>query len=281
MCQMTEISKMKITNCLQRAAAESRLLTYLAVKIRNQCNIIVAKRMATGVHIHDSGEGLLLDALRGQIRTFIDVGAHRGDWVKYLYESHGEGPRGLLIEPSKFMLKDLEKNILPFAKFVNIINAAVSSKTGETYFWAQKIGPRHQSSMYKDLVPGDVACLTVPLTTISEQLEIWGETHLDFLKIDAEGADFDVILGASSLIEKHRIRFVQFEYSKTWHLAGHRLSSALKFFDNFQYNVFLIRGLGLYRFDLNFFGEFCSFANFLSVSKDATPLVSSIIRGKV
>lgn len=49
-------------------------------------------------------------------------------------------------------------------------------------------------------------------TTLDEYTRIHNITRIDFLKIDAEGADYKILLGAPNLIKKDKILAIQFEY---------------------------------------------------------------------
>jgi hypothetical protein len=50
------------------------------------------------------------------------------------------------------------------------------------------------------------------LNTIDEYCKENDVDRIDFLKIDAEGLDYRILLGAKRMIEDNRIKYIQFEY---------------------------------------------------------------------
>jgi FkbM family methyltransferase len=50
------------------------------------------------------------------------------------------------------------------------------------------------------------------LNTVDEYCREKGISKIDFLKIDAEGFDYKVLVGAKQMLEQNRIKYIQFEY---------------------------------------------------------------------
>ena len=50
------------------------------------------------------------------------------------------------------------------------------------------------------------------LHTVSEYCWMHKIAQIDFLKIDTEGHDFRILLGAKDMLEQNRIKYIQFEY---------------------------------------------------------------------
>lgn len=61
----------------------------------------------------------------------------------------------------------------------------------------------------------------VTVTTFDAFREEHGLEHVDFLKIDTEGYDLEVVKGASSSLDQQRVSFVQVEAGMTRHNAKH------------------------------------------------------------
>lgn len=53
-------------------------------------------------------------------------------------------------------------------------------------------------------------------TTVDAYCARNGIPHIDLLKIDAEGYDFNVLSGAKSMLSSHAVELVQFEYNHRW-----------------------------------------------------------------
>lgn len=63
---------------------------------------------------------------------------------------------------------------------------------------------------------GNLQEITVDVLTVEEYCRRANISHIDFLKIDVEGAEVDVLKGAASLFREERIMAAQFEYGATW-----------------------------------------------------------------
>jgi FkbM family methyltransferase len=50
------------------------------------------------------------------------------------------------------------------------------------------------------------------IDTVDEYCKAKGIQEIDFLKIDTEGYDFRILLGAKDMLEKNAIKYIQFEY---------------------------------------------------------------------
>lgn len=132
-------------------------------------------------------------------RVAIDVGAHVGLWSKDL-ANHFE--RVIAIEPVTEHLECFRKNVL--AENVEIIQAAVGETMGtcDLAFYKENSGKTHR-----------IEGTTYPLITIdSLNLDI-----VDYIKIDVEGFEKQVLLGAKETIDRCNPRIV-IEIKKMPHL---------------------------------------------------------------
>jgi hypothetical protein len=109
----------------------------------------------------------------------------------------------------------------------------------------------------------------IAVVTVSELLERSGWDQLDVLKVDAEGWDFKVLLGASEYLATRRISVVQFEYGPAWAEAGCTLKAALDYLHGHGYAVLALSSSGAVRFDYARLGEFFSYSNFVAVTGPA------------
>ena len=134
------------------------------------------------------------DLKRGD--TVVDCGAYIGEFT--LYASKAVGPEGKVIafEPEPALYKKLEANIaLNDAKNVILVNKGVWSGEGALKFIGNdKDG---YSFMVADKADGTVS---LPVTTLDAALRHIGVTKVDFIKIDVEGAEMEVIKGAAKTL---------------------------------------------------------------------------------
>lgn len=123
-------------------------------------------------------------------RTAIDVGAHVGLWSKTLVK-HFE--RVIAFEPVTEYIECLKKNVED--NNLEIIQAAVGESIGKCglHFYENNTGKTYR-------INGD----TVDLVTIDS----FNFENIDYIKIDVEGFEYEVLIGAQSSIEKYHPRIV-------------------------------------------------------------------------
>lgn len=98
-------------------------------------------------------------------------------------------------------------------KRVQLLKIALSDEDGtDSIFFP---GQRHVLSsfyMREDFKGEFLNCKEVvckKLDTLFKELDL---NHIDYLKIDTEGAEYKILLGAENLLMHKRISFIQFEY---------------------------------------------------------------------
>ena len=139
-------------------------------------------------HLGEFGEDIIINRFFRKISNgfYVDVGCYhpiKGSLTYYLYK---KGWKGLNIDLSKISI-DLFKLARP--KDYNI-QAAVTDFDGETNFYENGI-INQQNSLEKNINNlKKIKIKAYKLQTLLEKLNI---KHIDFLNIDAEGSDYNVI----------------------------------------------------------------------------------------
>jgi FkbM family methyltransferase len=267
----------RMTTALDRlhaAIGRSPLLLNLAIKIRNQTNAIVGKGLSDGIRQATNGEELVMRTIRSHCHSFVDVGANLGGWTASFVSGDPTPARGTLIEPNPVACEILRSKFkdTPY----QIVEAAAGPEFGAATFFVQDtVG--ETSSLVRGATARVASSITVTVRPVDEILKDLGYESVDFLKIDAEGYDFHVLVGARSLIENQRVKFVQFEYNAPWALAGATLGRAGRFFDDAGYKLFLIKKSGLHELDYAKYGDYFRYSNFLAVRRDCVAIVANII----
>ena len=156
----------------------------------------------------------------------FDIGANIGDWTSSLLAG---GFRGKVhaFEPVPGTFKLLEGRI--HDPRVTLVPSAVSDFEGVVRMSSvEGLGINAISEK------GDVE---VPVTTVDSYCAKNQIARIDLLKIDAEGYDFNVLLGARSLLSKQSISLVQFEYNQCWIETHRLLKDAFELLASFGYSV--------------------------------------------
>jgi FkbM family methyltransferase len=138
-----------------------------------------------------------------EMRTIFDVGANDGQTAIKLV---GLYPNASIhsFEPNPDCCQTLKR---AFGDKIAVHQSAVGSRNGEIGF-DRSIG---HSTLFS--VNDNVTSEIVPITTIDQFCADNSIETIDFLKIDTEGHDLEVIKGASRILAEQKIGIVQAEVS--------------------------------------------------------------------
>lgn len=176
--------------------------------------------------LHRNGERHLLASVAGRRPdgfTAFDVGSFAGEWTK-LALGLNRGATVHCFEVVEHVFDMLRDNL---GGHPNVIlnRSGLWSEAGT--LTGQFVGDLPTMS---SLVPEvwaytgtPSATFDVPVETGDEYCARRGVTHIDFLKVDVEGAEFEVIRGFGSLIGAGAVDVVQFEYGPLTLAGRHSL----------------------------------------------------------
>lgn len=147
----------------------------------------------------------------------FDVGANRGHWSQKIREERSRWKTRIFqFEPSEVCLEVLHSNRAPDTE---IIGEAVGESVGSASFFFPDpaVDPGSTiSSIYRQrdtTVPQvEYHEVRVPVTTIDATIKNHGVGNVDFMKIDVEGNELGVLLGARQALESGKIRALAFEF---------------------------------------------------------------------
>lgn len=136
----------------------------------------------------------------------LDVGAHIGLFSTIAAQCVGERGRVLAYEPTPSTFKLLNQTIRmnKLTGYVQGIAAAVGSETGEISFYVSDNAADNSNSLVAYKQDRALHTVTVPLTSIDQQVKHYELKRVDFIKIDVEGAEYDTLLGAWDTMEEFR-----------------------------------------------------------------------------
>ncbi len=140
--------------------------------------------------------------------VFVDVGANIG-CVSLIAAKTAK--QVIAIEPIPWIAERLQNNFnLNNLTNIKIVQCVASDKKGRASFYCPSGDKIHggMGSLYKDHSRGEK--IEVETKTLDE---ILGDTKVDFIKIDTEGHDKNVIMGAKEIIKKNK-PFIVYEYAE-------------------------------------------------------------------
>lgn len=249
-------------NMFGRSVSRSRRITRTASLLINQCNAIIGHHFSATSDPNRNGERWLVDVVGSKVETFIDIGANVGDWTMMML-ARNPLALGIAVEPGTVALERLRER-LPAT--VDIVPAAAGSVDGSVirFFEEPEAGVRSSAAKAWS---ANAKEREVEIVTIDALMDQRGWERIDFLKVDTEGYDARVLLGATKTLNDQRIDIVQFEYNLPWREVGSTLGAAISFLNAAGYDVHALRPFGLESFEYPAFGEFFSYANFVAVSR--------------
>jgi len=168
----------------------------------------------------------------------FDVGSNKGDWASILAANVKEIH---LFEPNEILL---HYSMVRFDRLTNIKynNSGVSDETGvKEFFYFVNYNNGLSSLFYDDLWNAEklpYKRTMINVMTIDLYYDLNYINEIDILKIDVEGADYNVLLGAKNLLKDQKIRFIQIEKSEHLKRAGHSFQDII---DLVTENGYLVR----------------------------------------
>lgn len=138
--------------------------------------------------------------------TAIDIGAHLGIFSVILARLVGPQGKVYSFEPTPFTYQVLKKTIRinKLEKIVKAEQYAVSENNGETTFYVHdtsEISNANTSVAHNDTGVKPIRVTTISLDSLLNNNDL---KNLSFIKIDAEGAELEILKGAEEVIAKYK-----------------------------------------------------------------------------
>lgn len=172
--------------------------------------------------------------------TVLDIGAHHGFYT--LLASFKVGPLGRVIafEPSPKEWKKLLWHLrLNRCKNVQVENSALGSYNGEAQLFLVDGRDTGCNSLRKPNVAEPIHPVRVPVMRLDDYLQRHGIERVDFVKMDVEGAELEVLKGAVQLLQRRPrpVWMVEVQDIRTepW---GYQAAEIVRFLEAFGYSWF-------------------------------------------
>lgn len=189
-----------------------------------------------------NGELFVLSRLIKYCDVIFDVGAFIGNWSQICFQLKPD-VHIHLFEPFKNSFNQLKKKFQD-NKNITLNNVALGEREGEKKFYINKTCSS-LNSMYlrKDLYNKSLEHTHKELvfeTTLDKYCDQEKISNVDYMKIDVEGNELNVLKGSKRILKNQSIKFIQFEYggcnieSKTY------FKDIYKFLRNYNYYVYKI-----------------------------------------
>ena len=194
-----------------------------------------------------NGEYHLIDRIFHPEWIVFDIGANEGLWTEAVL-SRVSGVKIFAFEPVPDTFDKLKKRLR--GTTVSAFNLGLSYHKGNIPFYYYKddngLSTAHRRNEYIEsrigVTPTEIKVATTTLFDFCSTHDVAG---IDFLKIDTEGSEFDVLQGACSLLDSGRINAIQFEYGGCYIDAGVTLYRIYSLLSRRGYAVYRILSRGI------------------------------------
>jgi FkbM family methyltransferase len=131
----------------------------------------------------------------------LDVGAHHGLYALLASKCVGNSGKVIAFEPSPRERRLLTRNLrLNFASNTHIEPLALGIEPSKAKLYLVQGAEDGCNSLRPPAVSGSTETVTVDVNSLDRYLEKAGIGKVDFIKLDVEGAEREVLLGAQGLL---------------------------------------------------------------------------------
>jgi FkbM family methyltransferase len=167
--------------------------------------------------------------------TIMDVGCNGGSFVRIL-KKYGVDANIHCFEPHPV----LSKVVKQYYPYIIMNEICLSNHNGEVKMniptWSVGLSSIIRRPVF-DRLGQEINILTVPVKTLDTYCEENKIDHIDFIKIDVEGAEKMVLEGANKLLSSKKIKAGLFEVGQTLIDAGTSTEEICRLVENYGYTL--------------------------------------------
>jgi FkbM family methyltransferase len=177
-------------------------------------------------------------------KNALDIGGNIGLQSIRMSQCVGDTGKVYAFEPLHYLQEKFRRNIaLNNVVNVTLFPFALANKAYEAEFSIEKSSWNQGTFSLTNTVDGPEK-QSVAVNVADDIPEIQELESLDFIKIDVEGFEFQVMQGLKETIKKHRPRII-FEYDDNyWMKTGQRISDCYLFLQDLNYTLYQITPVG-------------------------------------
>ena len=209
--------------------------------------LLESQGFGAGARVGKSGEiyaARSLLNLKGDSKVVVlDIGANRGEYSELLLNTV---PKAEIhaFEPAAKTFKLLDGRLGSRAN-VSIYNFALGNIDGSAHLYKENPIARIASLTPLDITQ-DHLTEEIAIRRLDSVFPTLNVEQIHLAKIDVEGHEMDVLMGAEEVIRSGKIKNIQFELGEFSIDTRTTLKSFFTFFGDYQYELFLIRPRSLY-----------------------------------
>jgi len=225
--------------------------------------------------LEESGEVHLIESL-GQInaiRLCLDIGANTGDYSRCLLRAgaafvHAYEPHPLHDDALAAIRVDYPDRFQFHTKAVAATEGSAELRFNRSALSHASLSEEVESISYVE----NTERVTVPVVTLAAEVERHGLVQIDFVKIDTEGFEDEVLAGAAEAFLQYPPVAIQLEFNLHQLMRGHSLLSLGKRMPDYKCFQLLRGSAGLRAVDTSApDANVYHYSNFVFVREDVAP----------
>lgn len=190
-----------------------------------------------------NGEELFIKKIAKDLKVVFDVGCNVGNFTQKLFKINNN-LKVYAFEPHPFNFKKAKNNLNDYTNQVSLINKGVGQCSSKLILhdYENKDSSSH-ASFHKEVfdkihLSKKTKSFEIEVISLDEFCAKYKIENIDFLKIDTEGFEMDVLIGAKNLLAQKKIKIIQFEFNSMQIFSQTTLTDFLIFLND--YNNFRI-----------------------------------------
>lgn len=216
------------------------------------------------------GEHWILQKLNGKLKTIFDVGSNIGEWTKMARELHSEA------EIHTFeIIPDTYRKLLSNIEIDNKIIPNGFGLSNHSGLMKMKYKPEYDavSTYLMELYLENIEYREGIIFTGDQYVKSRNIEHIDYLKIDVEGAEGLVLEGFSETLRGNKIGIIQFEYGYAAVLSKWLLIDAYKMLTPFGYRLGKLTPNGVQFHDYALYHETFNGPDYIAIKQELIELL--------
>ncbi|WP_040490037.1 FkbM family methyltransferase [Indibacter alkaliphilus] len=172
----------------------------------------------------------------------IDIGANQGEYSIWAARKAGTNGKVIAFEPMDELFNTLQKNISLNPNYKNVIipvKVGLSDRPGKLNLYGKE-GDNEGVNTLFPTASHNILIQEIELSTLDMELEKMKVDKVDFVKLDVEGAELQVLKGSQKTIEKYRPKWLIEINAEACEAGGYAAEDILQLLSGFGYSFYKI-----------------------------------------
>jgi FkbM family methyltransferase len=226
---------------------------------------------------HRNGEMKVVQKLKKiyNLKTIFDVGANKGDWTQFAKSIVGDSVQFHCFEVVPDTFKKLQKNYSTNAN-VKLNNVGLSDSEGEFIIHYDSLNSG-TATVYNPLFFGaEKSKINVRSIRGDSYVSENNVDKINFLKIDVEGMEPNVLRGFSETLKQGKIDIIQFEYGLVNIQSKFLLKDAYEMLGVYNFEIGKIYPTSVNFKNYTYYDERFIGGNYLAVKRELKNIIATL-----